>query len=147
MSARTNERTNERANACSNKIFPFLCKLYLANMCLESAQVSQILGGKIALGFCKCLPGSPFSLSLSLSSFYSQGGGQTINRTQRGGEFVSFVRISFPRSESESLSLFLPLSHFSSPPLFCKSEKDFADIQSVVERRDKVTTQKKINLS
>ena len=94
---------------------------------------------------------TPLSLSLSLthslSSFYSQGGGQTINRTQRGGEFVSFVRISFPRSESESLSLF-PLSlTFHLPPLFCKSEKDFADIQSVVERRDKVTTQKKINLS
>ena len=95
---------------------------------------------------------TPLSLSLSLthslSSFYSQGGGQTINRTQRGGEFVSFVRISFPRSESESLSLSSSLSlTFHLPPLFCKSEKDFADIQSVVERRDKVTTQKKINLS
>jgi len=56
------------------------------------------------------------SLLLALSSFYSQGGGQTINRTQRGGEFVSFVRISFRQGESDSLSL-SPHSLTLHPPL------------------------------
>ena len=149
MSARTNERTNERANACSYKIFPFLCKLYLANMCLESAQVSQILGGKIALGFCKCLPGSPFSLSLSLSPslviLFSRG--RPNNKQDPAGRGVCEFCEDPLTGDDTTLSLIQrALSHFGcSLSRFCKrEEKIFADIQSVLDHRDIETLRRQL---